>query len=197
MSETTSKTSPPRGWLPLASLLLASVLVAEGEPAQGSGELDIQAAELEKRIYADINREREAKNVPRLQLDAGLSRIARAHSADMLHRSFFSHVNPDGDGPSDRGRKTGFECKRREGRRVMQGLAENIYRTNSYDRVTIRNGVASYEWKTAAEIAVSIVGGWMKSRGHRKNILEFGVSRTGIGVAVSPDGKVLVSQIFC
>jgi uncharacterized protein YkwD len=115
----------------------------------------------------------------------------------MLRRSFFSHVNPDGDGASARGRKSGFECERREGRRLIHGLAENIYQTTSYARINIRNGVRSYDWKTPAEIAVSIVDGWMKSRGHRENILESGVSRTGIGVAVSPEGKVLVTQVFC
>ncbi len=77
------------------------------------------------------------------------------------------------------------------------GLAENIYQTASYDRITFRDGVASYDWNTAEEIAASTVDGWMKSRGHRENILQVGPTVTGIGVAIAPDGKIFVTQLFC
>jgi len=187
----------PSAGLPLASLLLASLLLAEGTPSQASSKPDVQASDIEQRIYTLINQERAAKKVPHLQLDAKLSRIARAHSADMLRRKYFSHVDPDGDDPSDRGRKAGFECRRRSGQSVTYGLAENIYQNTSYDRATFHNGVASYDWNTAEEIAASTVRGWMKSRGHRENILQLGPTLTGIGVAISPDGKILVTQIFC
>jgi len=180
-----------------ASLLLASLLLAAGAPSPASSKPDVQASDIEQRVYTLINQERATKNVPRLQLDAKLSRIARAHSADMVRRKYFSHVDPDGDDPSDRGRRAGFECRRRSGQSVTRGLSENIFQNTAYDRVIFRNGVKSYDWNTAEEIAASTVRKWMKSRGHRENILELGPTLTGIGVEISPDGKVLVTQVFC
>jgi uncharacterized protein YkwD len=183
--------------LMVAGTLLACSPPAAGAPPRAAGKPDLQASDLEQRIHALVNRERVAKKVPRLQGDAKLSKIARAHSADMVRRKYFSHVDPDGGDPSDRGRRAGFECRRQSGRSVMRGLAENIYQNTTYERVTYRNGVASYDWSTAEEIAASTVRGWMKSRGHRKNILRLGPTLTGVGVAISPDGKVLVTQVFC
>jgi uncharacterized protein YkwD len=37
----------------------------------------------------------------------------------------------------------------------------------------------------------------MNSPGHRENILRPDYRRTGIGVAIAPDDKVYVTQLFC
>lgn len=42
---------------------------------------------------------------------------ARVHSMDMYHRSYFDHINPDGQDPTDRALEAGF---------VRGGVAENI-----------------------------------------------------------------------
>jgi uncharacterized protein YkwD len=185
--------------MPMAAMHLVGAVLAGGllAASPASGKPDLQAADIEKRIYTLINQERVAKKVPRLQLDATLSKIARAHSADMVRRAYFSHVNPDGADPIDRGRRAGFECRRRSGERVTRGMSENIFQNTTWDRVTIQHGVKKYDWSTAAEIAASTVRGWMKSRGHRKNILQLGPALTGLGVAISADGKVLITQVFC
>jgi uncharacterized protein YkwD len=59
------------------------------------------------------------------------------------------------------------------------------------------DGVAHYDWKTAGKIAESTVHGWMNSQGHRKNILTPRWKSEGIGVAISPDDKVYITQNFC
>jgi uncharacterized protein YkwD len=181
----------------LARAVSAGVLLAAGAASPASGKPDLQAADIEKRIYALINQERVGKRVPRLQLDAKLSKIARAHSADMARRKYFSHENPDGDDPMARGRRAGFECRRRSGDNVIRGMSENIFQNSTWDRVTTQGGIKKYDWSTAAEIAASTVRGWMKSRGHRKNILRLGPTLTGLGVVISADGKVLITQVFC
>jgi uncharacterized protein YkwD len=181
----------------VAGLLLAGARSGAGVPPPAPHGPDLRTADLESRILALVNGERAAGDAPELRPDAALSEIARAHSADMVRRKYFGHVDPEGNGPSERGELAGFECRRRHGQSVTVGLAENIYQAASYDRFTIRNGVASYAWKTVGEIAAAIVEGWMKSRGHRRNILKIGPSRTGVGVAISPDGKILVTQLFC
>jgi uncharacterized protein YkwD len=50
---------------------------------------------------------------------------------------------------------------------------------------------------TMEEIASQVVNGWMNSPGHRENILNARYDREGIGIAVSSDGKVYVTQNFC
>jgi uncharacterized protein YkwD len=54
-----------------------------------------------------------------------------------------------------------------------------------------------YDWNSLEQIARSTVSGWMKSPGHRKNILQPFWKTEGIGIAVSPDDKVLITQNFC
>ena len=44
-----------------------------------------------------------------LAVDADLSRAAREHSEDMHDRNFFSHTNPDGQGPSARAAEAGYD----------------------------------------------------------------------------------------
>jgi uncharacterized protein YkwD len=46
-------------------------------------------------------------------------------------------------------------------------------------------------------LAEVVVDGWMDSPGHRENILEDGYGLQGIGVAISSDEEVFVTQNFC
>ena len=47
------------------------------------------------------------------------------------------------------------------------------------------------------EIAQSTVDGWMDSEDHRKNILTEKFDREGIGVVISDDDKVYITQNMC
>lgn len=49
-----------------------------------------------------------------------------------------------------------------------------------------------YGYENPIEISVE---GWMESEGHRKNILE-NFEETGIGVAISEDGRFYITQLF-
>jgi len=81
---------------------------------------------------------------------------------------------------------------------VLAGAAgENIFQNNLYDRVMITNGVRQYDWNSVDRIAETTVDGWMKSPGHRKNILMPHWVSEGLGVSVSPDDKVYITQNFC
>jgi len=82
--------------------------------------------------------------------------------------------------------------------KLFLGLAENIMQNNLYDRVWYTNGIpTSYEWKDMAELAESTVQGWMDSPGHRQNILTPYFYSAGIGVSISSNDKVYVTQNFC
>ena len=164
---------------------------------QKSEKPDFRIPELERRIHDLINKERRSKNLVALQFDDKLSNIARAHSGDMARRNFFSHVNPDGRNPTERGERAGYTCRKNFGSHLTQGLAENLYQGNLYSSVRTQGTQKTYDWNTMDDIARQAVSGWMKSSGHRKNILQKTYDKTGIGIAVSRDDKVYVTQVFC
>ena len=45
-------------------------------------------------------------------------------------------------------------------------------------------------------IAGAVHGAWMESDGHRRNILQTGYDRVGIGVYCAPDGSLWATQEF-
>jgi hypothetical protein len=52
-----------------------------------------------------------AEPVAPVAMKAELQCAARRHARDMTEREFFDHVNPDGVGPEDRIRRTGYEFR--------------------------------------------------------------------------------------
>jgi uncharacterized protein YkwD len=151
---------------------------------------------LEKRIHTLINKERAKEGLSSLQWDDSLANIARKHSRDMAKRNFFDHVSPDGHDMMHRYGQDGYTCSVRVGSTFYTG-AENILQNNLYDSVRTVNGVASYDWNSLDKIAETTVQGWMKSPGHRRNILTPHWGREGIGVVIAPDDKVYITQNFC
>lgn len=156
----------------------------------------INLQELEKRIHALINKERQKHGLSPLQWNDRLTVIARGHSRNMAQRNYFSHNSPEGHDFSYRYRQGGYSCAVPVRERVYTG-AENIFQNNLYDRVVYVDGAANYDWNSLEKIAESTVEGWMNSPGHRKNILTPHWRSEGLGVAVSPDDKVYITQNFC
>jgi uncharacterized protein YkwD len=156
----------------------------------------INIQELELEIHYLINDERQKNGVSLLQYDDKLADIARAHSQDMANRNYFSHYNPEGQGPTERAKAAGYPCYKNYGSYYTDGIAENIFQNNLYDTVTYYNGIAVYDWNSQSEIASSTVSGWMDSAGHRQNILTSTYDKEGIGVSISSDDKVYITQDF-
>jgi uncharacterized protein YkwD len=60
-----------------------------------------------------------------------------------------------------------------------------------------RNGVLSgAEYYNVGEMAGVIIKGWMDSPGHRANILNPAWTVQGIGIAISADGYVYITEDF-
>jgi uncharacterized protein YkwD len=97
--------------------------------------------------------------------------MARQHSENMARRNFFNHTGPDGQGLRERSRANGIVG--------FRALAENL----AYNK----------GFSDAASCAVT---GWMRSQGHRDNILNGEFTRSGIGIARSADGRVYITQVF-
>jgi uncharacterized protein YkwD len=164
---------------------------------QRPGQPEIRIADLERRIHDLISAERTTGKLKTLRLDEKLSGIARSHSRDMARRRFFAHINPDGQDPTERGELAGYTCRKVMDRYITEGLAENIYQGNLYNRVRISGEQKSYDWNSAEDIAAHSVKSWMGSPGHRRNILDGNYGRAGVGVAISEDDKVYITQVFC
>ncbi|MHB8882448.1 MAG: CAP domain-containing protein [Thermodesulfovibrionales bacterium] len=180
--------------------LLCMVAVAEsgGRDARVAG-LSVpqaDAAHLEKKIHTLINKERAKKGLRSLLWDESLHRIARKYSQDMVQRNFFSHDDPDGRTFYERYKAARFECRITVRDTTCLG-AENIAQDNLYSSSFYKDGKIFYHHNTEDQIAESVVKRWMSSRGHRENILTPYFKRHGIGVALSGDGKVYVTENFC
>lgn len=136
-------------------------------PDAPPGPLQPAPAGWEGEIARMTNAERSTRGLGQLTFDDTLSDIARKHSEDMIRRNFFDHKNPDGAQPSDRARKAGYSFR-------MMG--ENI---------------AAGQPDTA-----SVMSAWMKSTGHRQNILTKGYEKIGVGIARTSQGTPYWTQMF-
>lgn len=158
----------------------------------------VEAADLAKRIHTLINRERKKHRLDMLAWSGDLARIAEKHSLDMHSRNYLSHDTPEGKGFPERYRQARYRCEIRAGQVIYSG-AENIALSHLYNSSVIEDGVAYRNWNSAQDIAQRTVQGWMKSPGHRKNILTPHWRQEGIGVRIepSPGHKVYITQNFC
>ena len=106
------------------------------------------------------NRERARHGLPRLRENPLLRRAAERHTDNMISERFFDHTSPSGSTMVERIRRTGY-TKRARG----WALGENI-------------AWGSGSLATAAQIHRN----WMKSPGHRANILQRSFREIGIGI---------------
>ncbi len=98
-----------------------------------------------------VNEQRTRRSLPKLRSIFRLRNAATAHDLDMLRRGYFAHVSPKGERPDQRASKAGYK---------WTVVAENIgegFRT-----------------------AQALVNGWMRSSGHRSNLLSRSFADGGI-----------------
>lgn len=129
----------------------------------------LRAAEM--RVFDLINQEREENGVRPLVWTEKAAAVARIHSDNMAQLGFFSHEDLDGRMVSERADRNGLSKWRQ--------IGENIAWISGYD-----------------DPAARAVEGWMKSPGHRRNILDPKYSETGIGLSVAGSGRVYFTQVF-
>jgi uncharacterized protein YkwD len=154
--------------LPLALACTKSQPVRKASP-QVSGK---KLRQVEEAIFKAVNQRRvEASIVPLVWSDS-LAKEARRHSLAMLEGGFFSHRDPvRGD------LKQRFEEV--DAKRRWRRIAENIFQQSG-----------------APDPVRAPVDGWMKSAGHRRNILDAGLTDSGVGVVVGAGGVHYATQIF-
>lgn len=157
---------------------------------------EINLSLLEKEIHKQINREREKKGLVPLIWNDKLANIARNHSQDMAKRNYFEHDSPEGYDFSYRYKQGGFLCELLEdsGYFILTG-GENLFMVDWW---TIQDWIR-YNAVDVEEdlIAIKVARGWMDSPGHKENILTREWRRQGIGVAISSNDEVYITENFC
>ena len=120
----------------------------------------------EQEVFNLINKQRTAKGLLALKIDAEVQRVAKIKAQDMVNNNYFSHNSPTYGSP--------FE--------MLQSFKVS-YKTAG-------ENIAGNSTNSGA------VNAWMNSSGHKANILNSSFNYTGIGVVNSPKyGKVYV-QMF-
>ncbi|WP_432355698.1 CAP domain-containing protein [Sporosarcina sp. A2] len=124
----------------------------EEKPEQKPEQGQTSASQIEQAVLTLTNAERQKAGLNPLQMDEKLMNTARAKSADMASKNYFSHTSPTYGSPFDQMKANGI---------TYRAAAENI--------------------AMGQRSAEEVVKGWMESPGHRQNILTPGFTHIGIG----------------
>lgn len=121
---------------------------------------------LEQEMIDLVNKERGSRGLKTLKYNLTLRDLARAHSADMFNRGYFSHYSPEGENVVDRANKFNVQ---------FLTIGENL------------------AYAPSLELAHQ---GLMNSPGHRANILSEDFNQVGIGIMDSRSYGLMVTQVF-
>ncbi|MDR5658792.1 CAP domain-containing protein [Serpentinicella sp. ANB-PHB4] len=120
----------------------------------------------ESQMVELVNQERERNNLPALEVDLDVTRVARVKSQDMVDHDYFSHNSPTYGSPFDMLDDFGISYLH---------AGENLAGNNN-----VQNAHTSL----------------MNSSGHRRNILSPDFTHIGIGVKPSPRYGYVYTQMF-
>lgn len=122
------------------------------KPGSGSGSSGETTGEFEAQVVDLVNQERGKSGLKPLNMRDDLNKVAETKSADMVNKGYFSHQSPTYGSPFDMLKRFGISY-RTAGENIAQGQ------------------------RTPGEV----VDAWMKSPGHRQNILNSQFDSIGVG----------------
>ncbi|WP_144512830.1 CAP domain-containing protein [Bacillus sp. FJAT-22090] len=126
---------------------------------------NVQVSSTIQQVVELVNSERAKAGLKALQIDTKLTQSAQAKSQDMKNKNYFSHTSPTYGSPFDQMKSLGITYK---------SAGENI----------------AMGQRSAAEV----MDAWMKSPGHKANIMN--PSYTHIGVGLSDSGYYWTQQFI-
>ncbi|MFE7134819.1 CAP domain-containing protein [Streptomyces sp. NPDC057638] len=132
--------------------------VTPPQPGRETGSNPGSGTEAEAQVLALVNEERSKVGCSPVRFDSALATLAGDFSADMAQRGFFSHTDPDGRTPWDRAKRAGITYM--GGENIARGQAD----------------------------PGAVMNAWMKSEGHRANILNCEYKKLGVGVHLGSGG---------
>lgn len=147
--------------------------------------------DIENIVFNKVNEERRTQGLNALIWDSKLAEVARLHSLDMANRSYFSHENPEGEDPTMRAIRNGYDVHKELGNGwYSDGIGENI-------GMMPTGNVQGYGYVSSAkDVADAMMQSWMNSHGHRANILKADYNFIGVGVAYNGYGTYYLTQDF-
>lgn len=129
-------------------------------------------AEVRTQIHSRTNNARANNNVASLSSDSALASIAQKRSEEMAAQNYFSHISPSG---------CDLACR-------FEGMSYVVYGENLAEYY-------EFDSLTEPELAATFISMWLKSTGHRRNLLSSDYTREGVGVAMK-GGRIVVTVIF-
>ncbi|SES09744.1 uncharacterized protein, YkwD family [Psychrobacillus sp. OK032] len=126
---------------------------------------EVKVGSVIQQVIDLTNQERAKAGLNALQMDSTLTQSAQVKSQDMKNKNYFSHTSPTYGSPFDQMESLGITYK---------SAAENI--------------------AMGQRTAVEVVDAWMKSPGHKANIMN--PSFTHIGVGLSDSGFYWTQQFI-
>ena len=130
-----------------------------------SGREDVPSTSelMEYEVFRLVNRERKSRGLHPYKWNENLARAARYHAADMVDGDYFDHDS--------------FDRVKSQGRVVLMRIGKSNQRVrpfwDAYSAENIARGPRD---------ANTVMGGWMASSGHRRNILCKSSTSIGVGL---------------
>jgi uncharacterized protein YkwD len=140
--------------------------IALAAPASPSYADASSATTLARQVVTLTNKHRVNNGCARVRIDTKLTRAARAHSVDQARRRVMTHIGAGGTTFVTRTKRAGYH----------HPVGENV----------------AYGYTTARAVERA----WMKSRGHRANILNCKAKAVGVGMAYTTKRVPYWTQIF-
>lgn len=113
-------------------------------------------------VLTAVNAARAKAGCGPLRVSPSLAAAAKSHARAMAEQNFFAHAGKDGSRLTSRIARQGYS---------YQSAAENI--------------------AAGQTSAGEVVQSWLQSAGHRRNILDCGMTETGIAVVYQADDRPL------
>lgn len=126
----------------------------------------VAAASPAETVLSAVNAARAKAGCQPLRLNSRLTAAAKAHANAMAEQNFFGHAGKDGSRFSSRIKRQGYSYR---------AAAENI--------------------AAGHRTAVQAVQGWLKSAGHRRNMLDCRMKETGIAVVYQADDRPIRGNV--
>jgi uncharacterized protein YkwD len=120
------------------------------------------------------NASRMQNSLTALAMDSRLNQLAKARSAEMIELRYFSHTSLNG---------CDLKCRFTDSNYTALSWGENLAESTTYDMMS------------REELAKMFMQKWLKSDGHRDNIMSDQFTHQGIGVAQT-DNRIVVTVIF-
>lgn len=136
--------------------------------ATGKERVDSIEKSFEKEVLKFTNKERKKRGLKPFKWDEKLSYAARYHAKDMAVDDYFEHTSHD----------------RNANGKLKEGCG-------TFDRIEafVVNNYAAENISAGRTSPKAVVDSWMKSKGHRKNILNKDYTLLGIGYYYTEDSE--------